>query len=117
MNISEAEKQANVDLQKCVNDAIITGKGWDTLPLETRRETDNVEFQAILLNDPAKIIPDVRKPLLIVQPALDTQVPPVNADRLEPLARNRKNAPPLEVATVPGVNHLLVPATTGEIEE
>ena len=55
--------------------------------------------------------------MLIVQGDLDTQVPPVNADRLEALARKRKNAPPLEVAKVPGVNHLLVPATTGEIEE
>jgi pimeloyl-ACP methyl ester carboxylesterase len=117
MNISEAEKQAKVELQKRVNESIVTGKGWDTLPIETRRETDHVEFQAILLNDPAKIIPDMRKPLLIVQPALDTEVLPINADRLEALARKRKNAPPLEVAKVPGVNHLLVPAVTGETEE
>jgi hypothetical protein len=117
LNISESEKQAQVDLQKRVNEAIMTGKGLDDLPLETRREADNVEFQGILLNDPAKIIPDVRKPLLILQPVLDTQVLPINADRLEALARKRKNTPALDVVKVPAVNHLLVPATTGETEE
>ena len=60
---------------------------------------------------------NVRQPLLIVQGELDTQVEPLNADRLETLARARKNAPPVEVVKVPGVNHLLVPATTGEVDE
>ena len=59
----------------------------------------------------------MRQPLLIVQGELDTQVEPANADRLEALARKRKNAPPVEVVKVPGVNHLLVPATTGEVDE
>ena len=67
--------------------------------------------------DPAKLMPDVRQPILIVQGGLDTQVEPPNADRLEALARKRKNAPPVEVVKVPGVNHLLVPATTGEVGE
>ena len=59
----------------------------------------------------------MRQPLLIVQGDLDTQVEPSNADRLEALARARKNAKPVEVVKVPGVNHLLVPATTGEVDE
>jgi fermentation-respiration switch protein FrsA (DUF1100 family) len=69
------------------------------------------------MNDPAKTMPDVRQPILIVQGELDTQVAPSNADRLEALARKRKNPPPVQVVKVPGVNHLLVPATTGEVEE
>jgi len=48
---------------------------------------------------------------------LDTQIEPPNADRLEALARARKNAPPVEMIKVPGVNHLLVPAKTGELDE
>jgi hypothetical protein len=36
---------------------------------------------------------------------------------LESLAKKRKNAPPVELVKVPGVNHLLVPATTGESAE
>jgi fermentation-respiration switch protein FrsA (DUF1100 family) len=60
---------------------------------------------------------DADQPLLIVQGLLDTQVPPANADRLAALAKVRRNAGPVDVVTVPGVNHLLVPATTGEADE
>jgi hypothetical protein len=111
------ERQAKVDLQKRIHEAVLTGKGWDQLPADVRRQVDNPEFQSILLNDPAKVIPDVRQPILIVQGELDTQVEPSNADTLEALARKRKNAPPVEVVKVPGVNHLLVPAKTGELDE
>jgi len=111
------EKQAKVDLQKRIHDAVLTGKGWDQLPADVRRQVDNPEYQSILLNDPAKVMPDVKQPILIVQGDLDTQVEPSNADKLEALARKRKNAPPVEVVKVPGVNHLLVPAKTGEVDE
>jgi fermentation-respiration switch protein FrsA (DUF1100 family) len=69
------------------------------------------------MSDPAKLVPPVRQPLLIVQGGLDTQVEPGNADQLEALARKRKNAPAVEVVRVPDVNHLLVTATTGEVSE
>ena len=62
-------------------------------------------------------MPKVKQPILIVQGDLDTQVPPAHADRLAQLARARKNTPPAEVVHIPGVNHLLVPATTGEVAE
>jgi pimeloyl-ACP methyl ester carboxylesterase len=114
---SAEEKQAKIDLQKRINEAVITGKGWDQLPADVRRQVDNAEFQSILVNDPAKIVPDVRQPMLILQGQLDTQVDPSNADRLEALARRRKNSPPVEVVRIPEVNHLLVPATTGEVDE
>jgi uncharacterized protein len=116
-SMSAEDKQAKIDLQKRIHEAVISGKGLDQLPPEVRRQVDNAEFQSILTNDPAKILPDVRQPILIVQGELDTQVEPSNADRLEALARKRKNAPPVEVVKVPGVNHLLVPATTGEVDE
>jgi dipeptidyl aminopeptidase/acylaminoacyl peptidase len=115
-SLSDSEKQARVALQKRINDAVVTGTGWDTLPPETKR-ADNAEFQSLLLNDPATIMPDVRQPILILQGELDTQVAPVNADRLEALARKRKRPAPVDVVKVPGVNHLLVPAATGEIDE
>ena len=59
----------------------------------------------------------MRQPLLIVQGLLDTQVEPANADRLEALARARKRPAPVEVVRIPGVNHLFLPATTGEVDE
>jgi pimeloyl-ACP methyl ester carboxylesterase len=116
-NMSAEDKQAKIDLQKRIHEAVITGKGLDQLPPEVRKQVDNVEFQSILTNDPAKILPDVRQPILIVQGELDTQVEPSNADRLESLAKKRKNAPAVEVVKIPGINHLLVPATTGEVDE
>ena len=111
------EKQAKVDEQKKIHEAVITGKGLELLPPNVRRTVDNPEFQSILMSDPAKLMPQVRQPLLIVQGGLDTQVEPQNADLLEGLARKRKNAPAVEIVKVPGVNHLLVPATTGEVSE
>jgi len=118
LKLSAEERQAKVDLQKRIHEAVLSGKGWEALPKEVvRRQVDNPEFQSILANDPAKVMPDVRQPILIVQGELDTQVEPSNADKLEALARKRKNAPPVETVKVPGVNHLLVPATTGEVDE
>ena len=62
-------------------------------------------------------MPQVKQPILIVQGDLDTQVPPHHAEQLAELARKRKKAPPVEAVHLPGVNHLLVKATTGEVEE
>jgi pimeloyl-ACP methyl ester carboxylesterase len=116
-NMSEEEKQKKVEAQKKIQEAVITGKGLDQLPPAIRRQVDNPEFQSILTMDPAKVLPDTRQPILIVQGELDTQVEPPNADRLEELAKQRKNAGPVQVLKLPGVNHLLVPAKTGEADE
>jgi uncharacterized protein len=115
--LSAEEKQAKVDAQKRIHEAVITGKGLDLLPADVRRAVDNAEFQSLLTTDPAKIVPGVRQPILIVQGERDTQVEPQNADRLEALARARKHATAVDVVKVPGINHLLVPATTGDVDE
>ena len=65
---------------------------------------------------PAKVLKGVDQPLLVVQGLLDTQVPPDNADKLEALAKARHKSS-VEVVKVAGVNHLLVPAKTGEVDE
>jgi len=111
------EKQAKIDLQKRIHEAVLTGKGWDQVPAAMRQQVDNPEFQSILQYDPAKVMPDVKQPLLIVQAELDTQVAPANADKLEALAKKRKNSPPVEVVKIAGINHLLIPARTGEVDE
>ncbi|MEP7310643.1 MAG: alpha/beta fold hydrolase [Acidobacteriota bacterium] len=116
-SLSDADKQARVDLQKRIHEAVVTGKGWDALPPQLRRQVDTPEFQSILTFDPAKIMPQVRQPILVVQGALDTQVEPTNADRLAALARSRSKQAPAELTTIPGVNHLFVAASTGEVAE
>ena len=115
--MSEDEKQAKIDLQKRIHEAVLTGKGWEALPADVRRQADTPGFLSLLTYDPAKVMPDVRQPLLILQPTLDAQVEPSNADRLEELARARKRMAAVEVAKLPGINHLLVPAITGEVDE
>ena len=115
--LSAAERLAKVNAQKRINDAVVSGKGLDQLSADVRRAVDSPYFQSVLANDPAKVMPDAKQPILIVQGERDTQVEPTNADRLEELARGRKKAGAVEVVKVPGVNHLLVTATTGEVEE
>ena len=60
---------------------------------------------------------DTRQPVLIVQGELDVQVQPYHADRLADMARARRSKAPVDVVKVPGVNHLLVPAKTGDVSE
>jgi alpha-beta hydrolase superfamily lysophospholipase len=116
-NLSEAEKQARIDLQKKINEAAVSGKGLDALTPAVRRQIDNAEFQSVLAADPAKLVANVKQPILVVQGERDTEVAPTNADRLEALAKARKQPGVVEVVKIPGVNHLLVPAQTGEVDE
>jgi uncharacterized protein len=118
-NKPEAERQSAIDLQRRIQQAVVTGKGWETIqiPDAVRRQADTPYFQSFLTYDPAQVMKDVEQPILIVQGTLDTQVPPSHADRLEAIAKTRKKGGPAEVVKIAGVNHLLVPATTGEADE
>jgi len=48
---------------------------------------------------------------------LDTQVPVEHAERLADLARKESKSKSISLVTVRGVNHLLVPAVTGDVAE
>lgn len=117
LSLSPEEKQAKIELQKKIQDAVIAGKGLDDMPPDLRRQADTPWFRSLLSYDPAQAIRKVRQPLLIVQGDLDTQVPPAHADRLAEAARARKKPSPVEVVHIPGVNHLLAAARTGEVAE
>jgi pimeloyl-ACP methyl ester carboxylesterase len=112
MSLSAEQKQAKIELQKKIHEAVISGKGLDDLPQDMRRQADTPWFRSVLTYDPAQVLARVRQPLLIIQGELDTQVPPAQADRLAELARARKKASPVEVVHIPGINHLLVPAAS-----
>jgi pimeloyl-ACP methyl ester carboxylesterase len=114
---AESEKASIVDLQERIQEAVLTGDGWEEIPEEYRLQADSPWFRSFLEFDPAELMKDIHQPVLIVQPMLDTQVGPSNADRLEELARSRRRSVPVDVVRLPGLNHLLVPATTGEVEE
>jgi uncharacterized protein len=113
----DAERQAKIALQRRINEAALKGAGWDGVPDPLRRAADTPWFQSFLAYDPARIMREVRQPVLIVHGQLDTQVPVAHADRLAELARARKQKVANDVVKLPGLNHLLVPAKTGDVEE
>jgi pimeloyl-ACP methyl ester carboxylesterase len=117
LQTAEADKQAKIELQRKINAATTTGAGWDGVPVEMRRSAETPWFQSYLAFDPARVMRDVRQPVLIVQGALDSEVPPHHGEKLAELARARKRKVATEVAALPSLNHLLVPAQTGTVDE
>lgn len=117
MGTSEEDRKAKIELQTRIQEAVITDKGWESIPKELREQADSAWFRSFLLFDPAKVMPDIEQPILIIQGDLDRQVFPHHADQLAALAKNRKKAPPVEAVHLPGINHLLVAAKTGEVSE
>lgn len=117
LKLPEAERQATIELQKKIQTAVTTEKGWEGVPSEMRKQADTPWFRSFLLFDPAAAMKKIRQPILIVQGDLDTQVAPAAADRLAELARARKKKVGVRVEHLPGVNHLLVHAATGEVSE
>lgn len=117
MPIDEAQREEKVALQQKINDAVIKGKGWNDIPESARRVADTPWFYSFLTFDPQKAMRDTRAPVLIVQGELDVQVQPYHADKLAEMARARRGKALVEVVKVPGVNHLLVPAKTGDVAE
>ncbi|MEP6914034.1 MAG: alpha/beta fold hydrolase [Acidobacteriota bacterium] len=117
MKVSDEERQLKIALQKKIQAAAISDKGWEALPPDLRAQADSPWFRSLLIFDPAKVMPKIKQPILIVQGDLDRQVPAEQADTLAQLARARKKAGAVELLHLPGINHLLVPATTGEVSE
>jgi pimeloyl-ACP methyl ester carboxylesterase len=114
---SPGGQQAAVEQQKKILDAVITGKGWENLTLEVRRRVDTPLYRSFLLFDPAQTLQRVRQALLVLQPALDREVPSHHGEQLAQLARSRQRARTTDVVQLAGVNHVLAQAITGEVTE
>ena len=117
LKLTPQERQQKVELQKQIQSAVLTGRGWEGVSKDERRAADTPWFQSLLTYDPAKVLKDVKQPLLFVHGELDKQIPVAHADRLADLARKQSDSKSVDVVVVRGVNHLLVPAITGEISE
>lgn len=117
LKATDAERQAKIELQQRINQAALKGEGWEDIPETVRAAADTPWFQSFLSFDPASVIRDLREPILVVHGELDAEVAPHHADRLAELARTRRRKVDTELVKVPGVNHLLVPATSGRVEE
>ena len=117
LQLKPDEREKKIALQKQIQTAVITGKGWEGISVNERNAADTPWLQSFLTFDPAKAIEDLRQPLLILHGALDKEVPVAHADRLTDLARKHSDSKSVEVVIVRGVNHLLIPAFTGELGE
>ena len=117
MDIPPAERVAKIELQSRINAAVMSGRGWEALPPEVRKQADTPWFQSFLMFDPARVIRDVRQPVLFVHGELDAEVPVSHLDRLGELAQKEGRSRSVAVVAVRGVNHLLTPAVTGEVAE
>ena len=115
--IAEAERTEKIELQKKILEAAVSETGWEALPREVRGAVDTPWYRSLLLFDPAQVMKDVKQPVLILQAALDKQVPPHHGERLAELARARKKSPPVELKVLPSLNHLMVSAKTGDVSE
>jgi pimeloyl-ACP methyl ester carboxylesterase len=113
----DADRQAKIELQRKINAAAAGGGSWDGVPDDMRRSAETPWFQSYLAYDPARVIRDVRQPVLIVQGALDSEVPPHHGEKLAELGRARKRKVATEIVALPSLNHLLVPAITGDVDE
>jgi hypothetical protein len=119
LNTPEAERNAKLQLQQKLHLALITGTGLESVPADLRQRADTPWFRSFLVYDPAKVVKNLEQPILIVHGDLDREILPANADKLAAIARARRGpaGAAVKLVKLPGVNHLLVPAQTGEIEE
>src|SRR5688572_25742655 len=117
MDLPPAERAKREALQKQIIAAVQSEKGLTELPREIRAQADTPWFQSVLNFSPARVLKDVRQPLLFVHAALDHEVPVANAERLADIAQKESDSKSVELLIVKGVNHLLVPAVTGELSE
>jgi pimeloyl-ACP methyl ester carboxylesterase len=113
----EEERVEKIALQKRIQEAVVSGKGWEGIPNALQKQADTPWFRSLLVFDPAEVMPRIKQRVFVIQGELDSQVPPHHAEKLVALANARKKAVPAELKILPGINHLLVPAKTGEVQE
>ena len=117
MSLSEPEQQAKIELQQRINAAVISGNGWDTIAPELRQQADTLWFKSYLTFDPARVLERVRQPIIVVHGGLDRQIAPSHGVRLAELGEARDRRVPVELVQMDGLNHLLIAAVTGEVDE
>ena len=118
-NLPVTERQNRLALQTRVLDAVQSGRGWELISDDVRAQADTPWFKSWLDFEPAEMIRRMGQPILALHGALDTEVPPAHATKIEALGRARRNRPESHTTAivVPGVNHLMLPAKTGTADE
>ena len=119
MQLTDAEKQARVNVQKRIQAAVLGQGDWKDVPADLRQQADTNWFRTFLAFTPEPVLSKLDQPILFIQGELDRQVPAYHADKLLEVAHARKKLPPdaSSLVKVAGINHLLVPSTTGDVSE
>ena len=117
LTLSPEERRKREALQKQIIAAVQSSRGLTDLPPDIRQQADTPWFQSVLNFSPARVLKEVRQPLLILHGGVDHEVLPAEADRLAQIAQKESDSPAVELLIVKGVNHLIVPAVTGEVKE
>ena len=117
LDLTPQERAKREALQKQIIAAVQSEKGLADLPREIRTQADTPWFQSVLNFSPARVLKDVRQPLLIAHAALDHEVPVADAERLAAIAQKESDSKSVELLIIKGINHILVPAVTGELSE
>jgi hypothetical protein len=118
LKLPDEEKASRIDLQQRIQAAVVGGTGWEGIPEVYRKQADTLWFRSLLTFDPRKVMNKVEQPVVIVQAGRDRQVPsPRHGQLLLDAAMGRKKQPDASLVTIDGVNHLFVPAESGDVDE
>ena len=79
--ISESEREAKVELQRRIQQAVLTGSGWEGIAPQVRRQAETPWFRSYLGFNPIALLPKTKRPILVVHGELDREVPPQHARR------------------------------------
>lgn len=115
--IAAAALQAAVEQQKQVLEAVISGTGWEKVSPELRKRVDTPLYRSFLTFNPPRVLGSTKQAVLVLQAALDREIPSQHGEQLAQLARSRPKAGATEFVVLPGLNHLLARADTGEPAE
>jgi pimeloyl-ACP methyl ester carboxylesterase len=115
--VTGTAQQATVEQQKQVLEAVISGTGWEKVAPEVRKRVDTPFYRSFLTFNPPRVLGSTKQAVLVLQAGLDREVPPHHGEQLAQLARSRPKAGATEFVVLPGLNHLLARAETGEPAE
>ena len=117
IDMPDGDKLQRMDLQRRIQAAVVSGSGWEEIPPAYKRQADTAWFRSFLVFDPVKPLKKLEQPVLILHGDRDRQVTARHAQLLMNAATSRKKDPGSKLVTAEGINHLLAPAVTGEVDE
>jgi fermentation-respiration switch protein FrsA (DUF1100 family) len=115
--LSASDRESRIELQKKIQAAVISGKGWEDIPEPLRRQADTPFFRSVLTYNPADVLKKVGQPMLILHADLDPNVPSTEADRLGEIARSRKKGGPATVVHIANVTNTLADPNTKVVSD